>query len=65
MADKSKEAVDNIAKQLENFAKLTKTIDHISQNMKDDINNTYESIDELRKSYEHVARLAEELSKIT
>ncbi|MED0687620.1 PAS domain-containing methyl-accepting chemotaxis protein [Anoxybacillus ayderensis] len=65
MADKSKEAVDNIVEKLENFSKLTKTIDHISQNMKEDINNTYTSIDELKKSYEHVAHLAEELSKIT
>lgn len=64
MAEKSKEAADHITKKLENFSKLTMAIDYISQNMKNDVNNTYESLNELKKSYEHIARLTEQLSKI-
>ncbi|ACJ32676.1 Signal transduction protein (PAS, MCP domains) [Anoxybacillus flavithermus WK1] len=64
MAEKSREAADHITKKLENFSKLTIAIDYISQNMKDDVNHTYESLNELKKSYEHIAHLTEQLSKI-
>lgn len=64
MAEKSKDAAEHIKIKLDIFSKLTVAIDYISQNMKDDINNTYESLNELKKSYEYIIYLTEKLAKI-